>query len=376
MKICNRCLFDENDFEIHINANGNCNFCEDFYSNYTSLVKKEKSVINLELDTLLRKIKKSENRYDCLVGISGGVDSAMVLVKAKELGLRPLAVHMDNCWNSELAQNNIYNLVEGLNVDLYTHVINWKEYNSLLLSFLKADVVDIELLYDNAMLGVNYRLARKFNIKYILGGTNFSTEGMRGPSNWSWYKYDARNIKSINKKFEKTKLKTFPLYSTLDLIVDEKLNKISWINFLDYFEYNKESSIKVLIDKFNFKPYPYKHYESVLTRFYQGYILPKKFNIDKRKLHLSNLILTKQITRQQALKILQTNPYPDPTLLDIDIEHFKSKLNWTSEDFEEYINRKPKSHNEYGSEINFRNFILKINKFLQIKKMNSGPIRH
>ena len=182
------------------------------------------------------------------MGLSGGLDSSWTLVKVVELGLRPLAVHMDNGWNSELAQNNIFNLVDKLDVDLYTHVIEWHEYRNLMQSFFDADVLDVELLYDNAMIAVNYNQAKSNNIKYILAGTNVVTEGMKMPNNWSWLKYDKKNMKNIG-YLNNVKLKTFPSIGVIERIYYEKIRNIKWISFLDFISYERENAIKEVAQK-------------------------------------------------------------------------------------------------------------------------------
>lgn len=326
---------------------GRCNFCKDFEKRKNQL-KNNKN----DLDELLNAIKKDgkNKKYDCIVGVSGGVDSSFSLLKAYQLGLRPLAVHLDNGWNSELAQNNISKLIRKCNVDLYTHVINWKEYRNLQQAFFDANVMDIELLMDNAMLSINYNLAKKYKIKYILSGTNTATEGFKIPSNWSWFKNDAKNIKSIVKKFSNQKLETFPTFSTLDYIYFVILKKINWVLFPDYFNYSKQDAIELLKKKIDFKPYPYKHYESIFTRFYQAYILPKKFGIDKRKLHLSNLLMSREIDRGKALRILQQPTYLSLADMKKDIKYFLKKMDWSQEDLDKYISRPEVKHDNYKSE--------------------------
>jgi hypothetical protein len=244
----------------------------------------------------------------------------------KELGLRPLTVHMDNGWDSELASHDIKNLVEKLKVDLFTYVIDWEEYRDLMQAFFDADVIDIELLYDNAMLAVNYQKANKYGIKYILAGYNKYTEGMRMPENWNWYKLDKKNIYSLAKR-NKVKIQTFPSIGTLEYIYYEFIKKIKIIPFLDYLPYyNKYEALDILQRNFNYKPYPYKHYESVFTRFYQGFLLIEKFGVDKRKVRLSSLIISGQITREQALEQMKSKyAYPSEEELKQDIEYFLKK---------------------------------------------------
>ena len=326
---------------------GICNYCKEFEKRQIKLINEKK-----ELNELVNKIKfNGKNRkYDCIIGVSGGVDSSFSLLKACELGLNPLAVHLDNGWNSELAQHNISKLIRACNVDLYTHVVNWKEYRNLQKAFFRAHVLDIELLMDNAMLSVNYKMAKKYNIKYILSGTNTATEGFKIPENWSWFKNDAKNIKNIIKKFSNQKLETFPTFGTIDFIYYELVKKIKWILFPDYFDYSKKEALKLLKKKINFKPYPYKHYESVFTRFYQAYILPKKFGVDKRKLHLSNLIISNEIKREEALRLIQQPTYLSSDEEKKDIKYFLKKMNWDFKDLEEYLSKPEINHSVYGSE--------------------------
>jgi len=352
---CNFCVMDESAPNIIIDESGTCNFCKDFINNAESVYFDNDEIKSEKLNVLINQIKLNgkNNQYDCIIGVSGGVDSSWVLVEAIKQGLRPLAVHMDNGWNSELAQNNIANLITKLGVDLYTYVIDWEEYRSLMQSFFDADVVDVELLYDNAMLKVNYMLAKKFKVKYILSGMNQSTEGIRMPENWNWFKYDKKQIKSIGNKFNKIKTNSFPAIGTLDYCYYRFYKKIEWLPFLDFLKFEKEAALIILENEYGYKRYPYKHYESIFTRFYQGYLLPKKFNIDKRKLHLSSLIVTNQINRDNAIEILKNSPYPSQVDLENDLEYFLKKMNWTQNDLDVYLSRDPKSHNEYDSEFKF-----------------------
>jgi len=306
----------------------------------------------LDLDTLVERVKSNGRgkEYDCIIGVSGGVDSSWALVQAVERGLRPLAVHMDNGWDSELAQSNISNLVAGLGVDLYTHVIEWDEYRELMQAFFDADVIDIELLYDNAMLAVNYMAARRYRLRYILSGSNHATEGMKMPREWNWYKFDKRNIKAISKHHGGPKLKSFPAIGTLQRLRHLLVARVEWVPFLDMFEYQKESSLTYLEDRFGYKRYPYKHYESVFTRFYQGYLLPEKFRIDKRRMHLSTLVASGQMSRSEAIVLLESPPYPQASDLKADLEFFLRKMGWTQQDLDDYLQRSRREHSAYASE--------------------------
>jgi N-acetyl sugar amidotransferase len=330
---------------------GNCNLCSDFLERYNALDNTTKAGKS-NLDNFIQKIKNDGKRkkYDCIVGVSGGVDSSWALVKAVEMGLKPLAVHMDNGWNSELAQNNITNLLDKLNVDLYTHVIEWEEYKKLMQAFFDASVIDVELLYDNAMLAVNYNLAKEIGVKYILSGSNQATEGIRTPVGWNWFKKDKANIYDIAKKHGNVKIKSFPSIGTLGFIYNTYVKGIQWVPFLDYFDFSKDSALNVLVSDYGYKPYPYKHYESVFTRFYQGYILPNKFNVDKRLLHLSVLVASGQMEKKKALEILQTSPYPSEKELVEDTNYFLKKMEWSQEDLDIYMHSEIRQHSDYRSE--------------------------
>ena len=362
LECCSVCVMNSTVSGIFFDENGQCNYCKKFI-NKIEFTKRKK--FNLEKLISKIKLKKNNSKYDCIVGLSGGIDSSYALVKAVEYGLKPLAVHLDNGWNSELAQNNIENLVKSLNVDLYTHVIEWNEYKSMMNSFFKADVLDVELLMDNAMLSVNYQIAKKENLQFILSGSNNSTEGMDMPKNMNWIKFDKKNIKSKIKIFGNNEFKSYPAIGVFDLIKYILLNKIKWIHFLDYFDYKKDDATEFLKKKYNFKPYDYKHYESIFTRFYQGYILPKKFKIDKRILHLSTLIITNQISRNDAINLLKNNAYSSEINLKEDKEYFLKKMNWNEEDLNNYISRPAKSHSLYPNSKFIYENLLKIYKLIK-----------
>lgn len=365
-QICNRCVMDTTASDIEFDADGVCNFCKDYEERCNHVVFEKTEDKDIKRDNLIEKIKLDGKgkEYDCIVGVSGGVDSSYVLHLAIQAGLRPLAVHMDNNWNSELAVNNINNLISSLGVDLHTHVINWGEYRELMQSFFDADVIDIELLYDNAMTAVNYDLAKKYGIKYILSGSNLATEGIRMPAGWNWIKTDAKNIRSIAKT-RKIKIKTFPIISTVSFVLNRVLRKIKWVSILDLYDYNKEEALILLEQSYKYKRYPYKHYESIFTRFYQGYILPEKFDVDKRKLHFSTLIMSHQISRTEALESLENSPYPESGRLQEDREYFLKKMKWVDSDLKDYIQRPQINHIEYGSEKEVWELIRKIKRVMK-----------
>ena len=349
MRICTRCVMDESASDITFDKDGVCNFCTDF-----SVKLPELGALNGDPSShpqLVASINKVGlgKQYDCVVGLSGGIDSSYVLHLVVEAGLRPLAVHLDNGWNSELAVANIHSLVSTLNVDLYTHVIDWDENRDMQLSMFKAGVIDIELLMDNAMLALNCQIARRYRLRHVVAGTNSSTEGLRMPKGWNHFKLDAMNIRAIHKQFGHVPIKTHPLISTFDYLRFKYLNKIEWVSWLDYVDYNKQLATNLLKSRYGYKPYPYKHYESIFTRFYQGFILPQKFQVDKRKVHLSTLIMSGQMAREDALADLRQPPY-DPLQHQRDQLFVLKKLGVDEEWLREYLNAPNREHSTYSTE--------------------------
>lgn len=361
-QVCTRCVMDSTVPGIHFDAGGVCNYCTEFLERSSHVLHKDPAQRKRELDALVDKVKRrgKGKPYDCVIGVSGGVDSSWVLVQAVRLGLRPLPVHMDNGWNSELAQNNIANLVRGLGLHLYTHVIDWTEYRRLMQAFFDANVIDVELLYDNAMLAVNYQQAARNGVHYIMAGTNQSTEGMLMPKGWTWNKFDKRNIKALGRRFGGVRINTFPAIGTVNKVWFQMVRGIHWVSMLDYFEFNKFEALEVLQREYGYKPYPYKHYESIFTRFYQGYILPQKFGVDKRRVHLSTLVVSGQMSREDALRGLEGIPYPSEKALEEDKVYFMKKMGWTPQQLADYIARPGVSHAEYPSEHRFAKFCLDV----------------
>ena len=363
LRRCSRCVMDETAVDIQFDAAGHCNYCTEFFVKNSGVVLEDPAAKQRRLERLVAKIRREGKgrRYDCIIGVSGGVDSSWALMQAAKLGLRPLAVHMDNGWNSELAQNNIANLVRGLKVDLYTHVIDWDEYRRLMQAFFDADVVDVELLYDNAMLAVNFQQASAFGVKYILAGTNVATEGLAIPPTWNWFKLDRRNILAIGRRAGVRGLRTFPAIGVLGYAWHTAARREQWVSFLDFFPFEKERALQKLETEFGYKRYPYKHYESVFTRFYQGYILPRKFGIDKRLVHLSTLIVAGQLSREAALRDLERIAYPSERALEDDLRYFLKKMGWTPSQLNEYLMRPSRPHQEFGSERATMDMIRRLN---------------
>ena len=346
---CSKCILDTTDDpNIKFNEKGICNYCN-YYETHNKANTNQKDR-SKEFEALISSIKKqgSNKEYDCIIGVSGGVDSTYVAYLVKKHGLRPLAVHLDYGWNSELAVSNITSTLNKLGIDLYTHVIDWEEIKDLQLSFLKASVVDIELLNDFAIYAILHNLAFKKGIKYVLHGMNVETEGEILPAGWAHEKFDQLNILSIHKQFGSKKLKTYPRLSFFKRYYLNVIYKLKWVGILNYISYNKEEVKKLITEKLDWKDYGGKHFESIFTRFYQAYILPRKFHIDKRKFHYSVLICSGQMTREEALVEME-KPVYDPQMLKEDYAFVLKKLGLTEKEFEDIMKSPAKEHLEYDS---------------------------
>lgn len=348
IQTCTQCVLSSNDDTfITFDESGVCNYCKDENQRKLSPKANLKNQLSSILDTI--KEAGSGNEYDCLIGVSGGVDSSYLAYQAIQLGLRPLILHYDNGWNSELAVMNIENIVKTLDLDLYTHVNNWQEFRDIQRSFFKAHVVDIELITDQAIVAIQFEIANKFNIKYIITGSNTATESIL-PKSWYHLKSDVLNIKSIHKKYGSLPMKTYPTMGFFKRHYLLKIKKIKAVNLLDYMDFNKDEAKKIIIEKIGWTDYGGKHFESIFTRFYQAYILPKKFTIDKRKAHLSALICSGQISRENALLELQKPIFDENKLAD-DKEYVIKKLGMTETEFDTYISSPAINHLAYPSYI-------------------------
>lgn len=365
-RICSRCVMDTTDPEIEFDEHGFCNHCFKALKYVNEFLLKDENQKKIELDIIVNKIKEEakNKKYDCIIGLSGGIDSSYLALIVKDLGLRPLAVHVDNGWNSELAVRNIENIVTKLDIDLYTHVIDWELFKDIQNSYLKASVIDLEVLSDNAIfVGIN-KVASKFNIKHFLSGSNYASESIL-PNSWIYsIKWDTLNIKTIYKKFGNgKKMDTFLMFNLYEYIKYTYFIHRKNYRLLNYVDYNRNDAKKILQEKLDWQDYGRKHGESKITKFYQGYILPEKFNVDKRKAHLSSMICSGQLTRDKALEELK-KPLYEKEQLQEEIEYFTKKLGLTKLEFE-YIMKAPiKQHHDYKSYYRFHkritNFIKKV----------------
>jgi len=346
IKICKRCVMDSTDPAIKFDNNGFCNYCSSYLEQDFSYHPSKEQ----QLQTILSEIKEygKDKKYDCLIGLSGGVDSSYVAYEVKRRGLRPLAIHLDNGWNSELAESNMRKCVEKLNIDLITYKVDWDEFKDIQKSFLKASIPGMEIPTDHALITILNRTAIENDIRYIINGSNNSSEYIMSPR---WSEGDGQRdgllVKTIQKKFGTKRLKTFPRTTIWENFSNKLKHKLVIVNILNYIDYSKEKG-KALIEKeLDWVYYGGKHYESIYTRFTQAYIQPEKFNIDKRKAHHSNLICAGEMTREEALSDLQKSAYPNPEMLEEDRQLFIKKLDMTEDEFVDMMNAPVKSFLNY-----------------------------
>ncbi|MFH2027037.1 MAG: N-acetyl sugar amidotransferase [bacterium] len=351
-RICTNCVMDTTDPKITFDDQGVCDHCNNFYKNILpNWHTNEKGWESLQ--KIVEKIKKEGvgKDFDCILGVSGGIDSSYLTYIAKEkLCLRPLVFHVDAGWNSQIAVNNIEKLVEKLGLDLYTEVIDWEEMRDLQLAFFKSGVSHIDLPQDHAFFATMYNFAEKYKIKHILTGANISTECVRNPLEWIYYGTDTIQIKDIHNKFGQRPLINFPLSNILrHKIYLQYFKGIKVVTPLNYAPYNKEEAMQFLTDNFGWQKYPQKHFESRFTKFYEGYWLPKKFGYDTRKVQFSSLILTKQMTREEALKKLSKPSYDENTIAQ-DFEYVATKLGISVNELHGYMDAPNKSVRDYKSQ--------------------------
>lgn len=368
---CTRCVMDTTDSKITFDENGVCDHCKNFDKNIAPYWKPQENRFD-ELEKLAEQIRKAgrNSEYDCILGLSGGADSSYLAYIAKEvMHLRPLALVVDTGWNLNVAVENIEKIVKGLDLDMYTEVINWKEMADLQLAFFKAGISSQDFPQDHAIFASLYNYAVKHNIKYVLTGSNSATEFIRPPVEWL-YMNDLRMAKDIHKKYGQRELKTFPMCGMLTYKVYYRYFKGMRRAYpLDYVVYNKAEAEDLLHEKYGWTKYENKHYENVFTRFFEGYYLPHKFGFDTRKNVLSNQILAGTMTREEALRILEKPSY-DPDLMVQDKEYVAKKLGITVQEFDEIIESPNKTPADYKNSMWLIKLGVFVSKLLGMENRN------
>jgi N-acetyl sugar amidotransferase len=369
MTVCTNCVMDTSDGGISFDNKGYCDHCRTFYAKIAPHWTSGQEA-TVKLNQMAEKIRgRSQNKdFDCIIGMSGGIDSSYLVYAAKEImGLRPLVFHVDAGWNSQIAVNNIERIVDGLNLDLFTEVIDWEEMKDLQRAFFRSGVSNIDTPQDHAFFATMYKFAAKHKIPYILTGANLSTECIRNPIEWMYYQSDSRQIKDIHRQFGERALKSFPVTSILwHKVWLPYFRGIKVLRPLDAMPYIKENAKQLLVDRFDWQPYPQKHFESRFTKFYESFWLPERFGYDVRKVQYSSLILTGQMSRSSALEALK-RPTFDKENIEQEIEFVANKLDMTTDELLSYVKLPKKTYKDYKNQEKIYKFGARVMKMLGLE---------
>jgi N-acetyl sugar amidotransferase len=350
-RMCTKTVMDTSDPNIIFDENGVCNYANEYFEWYSNKSLKGEKAENkvLQISNLLKRHGNGKE-YDCIIGLSGGVDSSYLCYFVTQiLGLKPLVVHVDTGWNSEIAVNNIYKIVKKLNLDLHTYVIDWQEMRDLQLSYFKSGIANLDVPQDHSFIACLYREAAKYNIKYVMNGSNMATESVL-PKAWGYDASDSKNLLSIHKKYGTLKLKNYPRLNLFEYLIFYPFIKgIKEIRILDYIEYNKNKAVDLLKKEFDWRDYGGKHYESNFTKFFQAHYLPTKFGYNKKKAHLSSLILSGLMSREEAINELN-KPLYNPVELDEDRNYFCKKLGISIEEYFEIMQKTPVKYSDFPNQ--------------------------
>ena len=363
---CINCVMDTSDKDISFDSNGLCNYCQRFENEIKNKWHPGDEEGKRQLEAIVNKIKKAgkNQEYDCILGLSGGVDSSYLAYMAKKLELKPLIVHVDCGWNSELAVKNIENVCKYLGFDLHTHVVDWEEMKDVQASFFRAGVPNQDIPQDHAIFAALYKYAEDNKIHYVLNGGNIATESIL-PSSWGYSSKDGKHLIAIHKKYGKLELHTFPVMGILKYyFYYPYIWKMKIVRLLNYVDYNKSKAIQILENELGWRYYGGKHYESRFTKFFQSYYLPVKFGFDKRRAHLSSLIVSGQISREQAKKELELPLYNEEELRK-DKNYVLKKLGITEKEFTILMDSKNRKHSEYPSSENVLNSLKRIKRLFK-----------
>jgi N-acetyl sugar amidotransferase len=369
-QICSNCIMDTTDPTLTFDERGWCDYCRNFSTNIQPNWDPNGNGEKIIAPTI-EKIKREgrDRDHDCLIGISGGLDSSYVTYIAKEkFGLRPLMFHCDAGWNSQIGVTNIERIIDGLGLDLHTEVVNWEEMKDLQVAFFKSQVPFVDTPQDLALFSAIYNFAAKNKFKYVITGGNYSTECVRECLDWTYYSTDMRQVKDIHRRFGTRPLKTFPRCDILKYKLYYRYVKgIRVIKMLDYVPYIKEDAIRELTERFGWQRYDQKHYESRFTRFYESFWTPRKFGYDKRRAYLSSLVLTNQMTRQEALNRIAKPELDEKTMAD-EFEYVAKKLDLTTAEFQELFDGENKSFRDYKNNLFLITLGTKVSQLLGIEK--------
>ena len=369
-EICSNCIMDTSDSNIFFDERGWCDYCNNYHTNILPHWHTDERGEKELLPTIEAIKRDGKGRdHDCLIGISGGVDSSYVTYLAKvKFGLRPLIFHVDAGWNSQQAVNNIEKLVDGLGLDLHTEVVDWLEMKDLQLAFFKAQVPHLDTPQDHAFFAAMYNFAAKHNFKYILTGANYSTECVREPLEWHYHASDLRQLMDIHSKFGTRPLSTFPLADIFKYKLYYRFLKgVRVVKPLNHIPFFKEAAMDELVERFGWQKYAHKHYESRFTRFYEGYWLPTKFGYDKRRAHFSSLILTGQLSRDEALRRIAEPAYSDATIAQ-DFEYIATKLDLTVDELKTLMAGENKTYRDYKNAMSLIDLGTKVLRAVGIQK--------
>lgn len=352
LRVCQKCVMDTSDSQITFDEHGVCDHCRTFESDIKPNWDTSEKGWN-ELQSMVQRIKKEGKGkdFDCIMGMSGGIDSSYLLYLAVEkLGLRPLVFHVDAGWNSQTAVNNIEVMIEKLNLDLFTEVIDWEEMKDLQRAFFRSGVPHIDTPQDHAFFATMYKFADKYKVNNILTGANYSTECIRNPKEWMYFQSDSKQIRDIFNQYGEEKLKNYPLTNILwHKVYLPYFKNIKVITPLNYMPYIKNKAIELLKCKFGWQEYPQKHFESRFTKFYESYWLYEKFGFDVRKVQYSSLILTGQMAREEAIEKLKSKPY-DPENIHHDFEYVANKLDMEVSELQACFDAPNKTYKDYKNQ--------------------------
>lgn len=351
-RVCTRCVMSDTDPDISFDADGRCNHCTDYLDRLANLTYTP-GVSDRELEAVVERVKAAGRgrEYDCVIGVSGGIDSCYATYVVKDRGLRPLVVHVDNGWNSDTAVKNIRNVARTLDVDYQSVVLDWEDFRDLQLAFLRASVPEIETPTDIAIPAALHRVAAEHGVRFIIMGGNYATEGIL-PRAWHYNAKDVRFLRAVHRRFGTRKLRSFPTFGFVKETYYKLVRRIRLVYVLNLVPYSKTEAMRKLQDDLGWEYYGGKHYESKITGFVQSYVLPVKFGIDYRRATLSSQICAGEVTREEALEILERPPF-DAARVPAEKLYVAKKFGISPEELEQIMAEPPRTHRDYPNSERF-----------------------